>query len=180
MHGDLSDTVLMQHVAAGHQGAFRTLVLRHLARAHGIARRVLASSEDSEEVVQDAFCKVWAHAAGFDPERAAFTTWLYRIVTNLCLDRTRRKTPPHAAIEDVRHFVPTGDQGQDTSWSINQENERIRNALHKLPDRQRMAVVLCYFEELTNPEAARAMGIHQKALEGLLVRARKSLRQLLG
>jgi RNA polymerase sigma-70 factor (ECF subfamily) len=174
------DEEIMISVAHGNQTALRRLVDRHLRRAHGIAFRVLGNKQDAEEAVQDAFCKIWVNAAGFDPGRAAFKTWFTRILTNTCLDKLRARMPAAANIDPLEDSLSDGAQVQDAEIIQGQESRRVKNAMQSLPDRQRMAVTLCYFEEMTNPEAASAMGLHLKALEGLLVRARKHLRTMLG
>lgn len=168
----------MSRVAEGDAAAFRMLVERHLPRGHAIARRMLWSEIDAEDVLQEAFTKVWVNAARWRPERAAFSTWLYRIVVNTCLDAARRRRPEIGAEAIEETLVDTAPQGE-ARFGAEQNARRVRAAVQRLPARQRMAVTLCYFEEFTNPEAAAAMGIHVKALEGLLVRARRSLRQWL-
>ena len=103
-----SDEVLMASIATGDQLSFARLVERHLARTVGLATRLMGSRADGEEVAQEAFARVWSHAARWRPMggggNARFTTWLYRIVVNLAIDRKRR--PVHAAMDDV---APVGD-----------------------------------------------------------------------
>lgn len=177
---DLPDEERMSAVAQGNQGAFSALVSAYAGYAHAIALRFLGNRADAEEAVQEAFTKVWVHAARFDPAMARFKTWFTRILTNTCRDRIRRTNPAADNIEDWMDILPGSDTTQDATLSNTQECQRIRRAVQSLPDRQRMAVILCYFEDLTNPEAAAAMGVHIKALEGLLVRARKILKKELG
>lgn len=176
MQDAISDNALMERIAQADRGAFRLLVGRHLPKAHAIARRMLPSREDAEEAAQDAFGKVWVNAARFDPHKAAFGTWFYRILANTCLDMARRRPVAQTVLSE--EWPDTG-AAQDATMMEKQESTRIRAAVQALPVRQRMAVVLCYFEEMTNPEAAAAMDMHVKALEGLLVRARKTLRHTL-
>ncbi len=170
----------MLSTAEGNKAAFRQLLARHLPKAHAIARRVLKSEQDAEEAVQDAFGKVWVHAAHFDVEKAAFGTWFYRILIHACYDKLRREPPKHADIDEMAEVLADGEETIEARAMGSQESVQVRKAVQLLPDRQRMAVVLSYFEEMTNPEAAAAMGIHVKALEGLLVRARRTLREVLG
>lgn len=175
----IPDHPLMQRVAEGDKHAFRQLLQRHLPRAHAIARRNLTSVQDAEEAVQDAFSKLWVHAASFDPQKAQFSTWFYRIVVNSCYDMLRRRSPAAAPLEEMAEILPDERMNQEADLVESQQSAQLRHAVQSLPENQRMAVVLCYFEEMTNPEAAQAMGLHLKALEGLLVRARKKLRDLL-
>ena len=108
-----SDEALMAAIAAGDQVAFARLVERHLARTVGLATRLMGSRADGEEIAQEAFARVWSHAARWRPlgggGNARFTTWLYRIVMNLAIDRKRR--PSHAAMDDVDEPVDEADDG---------------------------------------------------------------------
>lgn len=172
----LPDTNLMQRIKAGDAQAFRLLVQRHLPKAHAIARRLLYVHHDAEEAAQDAFTKVWMHASRFDAAQASFGTWFYRILTRTCLDMLRKRPTPHADISDMQESLADTAESQESSLSAHEQSVRVRNAVLSLPEKQRLAVVLCYFEGMTNPEAAGIMQLHIKALEGLLVRARKQLR----
>ncbi|MFC7688962.1 sigma-70 family RNA polymerase sigma factor [Paeniroseomonas aquatica] len=91
--GELDDAALMARAGAGDRTAFNLLVGRHGTRALRLALRVLGDPAEAEEVAQEAFLRAWQAAAGFDPARARFTTWLHRIVVNLAIDRTRRRAP---------------------------------------------------------------------------------------
>ena len=167
-----SDEALMAMVADGDQRAFAQLVERHLPRAYAIARRVLSNQADAEDAAQEAFSKLWTHARDWQPARASFSTWFYRIMVNASLDLARR----HGA----RHELLDPQPELQSAYGQAREAEAIQQAVQRLPEQQRMAVVLCYFEEHSNPQAAELMGLHPKALEGLLVRARKQLRNWLG
>src|SRR6266481_183164 len=89
---EASDEDLMRRVAGGDERAFRLLARRYAARAVALARRVTGNDADAEEVVQEALLRVWTNAPRWRP-LAAFRTWFYRIVLNLCLSRQRRKVP---------------------------------------------------------------------------------------
>lgn len=172
----------MARVVDGDQRAFAQLVERHLPRAYAIARRVLSNQADAEDAAQEAFSKAWTHARDWQPARASFRTWFYRILINASLDLARRNgggrelTDSDSALAEL--FDPQADLDQAHGQA--QEAASIQHALQRLPDNQRMAVVLCYFEDHSNPQAAELMGLHIKALEGLLGRARKQLRNWLG
>ena len=170
---------LMARVAKGDSAAFNWLVRAHLPRAYSIARRVLNNQADAEEAAQDAFTKLWVHAADWKEGKAKFTTWLYRIVVNASIDLARKKKLPTTSDETVMAMQADGAASIEDRLMVEDEHEVLHSALESLTAQQRTAVSLCYFEELTNPEAAKVMGINIKALEGLLVRARKSLRGIL-
>jgi RNA polymerase sigma-70 factor (ECF subfamily) len=175
-----ADGELIKATAAGDTAAFRRLVDRHLTRAHAIAYRVLLNREDAEEAVQAAFTKAWTHAGRFDPARSAFSTWLYTIVTRTCVDRLRRTKPASQPIEDWSEHLADDAPDAETTVKARQEAAAVRDAVATLAPNQRAAVVLCYFEGFTNAEAASNLGLHIKAFEALLFRARQRLKDMLG
>lgn len=163
-------------IASGHgdHGAFAELMARHGAFSMSLAMRMMGNPQDAEEIVQEAFLRVWSAAGRWNPEGGArFTTWLYRVVMNLCLDRKRRH--PMLAMEDVEEPEDTGPNGLE-SCTRNQAHVLVLEALAVLPDRQRAAVSLCYFGEISYQEAAGILDISLSALESLLVRGRRGLR----
>jgi len=92
----------------------------------------------------------------------------------------RRSTPYQKDSEDAVEMMEDTEPLADQLISEQAESEKIKDAVQSLPEKQRIAIVLCYFEEMSNKEAAQIMEINIKALEGLLVRARKTLKGLLG
>jgi RNA polymerase sigma-70 factor (ECF subfamily) len=169
------DAELMQKIACGDNRAFEKLVQRHLPRSVRMAARITGSAAEAEDAVQEAFIRVWKHAAEWespDTAGAQFSTWFYRIVLNLCIDHKRKRT--FTPLEEISE----PDDGRDNAEMGLQRNEltkRVRGAVDTLPDRQRAAFVLCFYEERSNKEAATLLGVSIKALESLLVRARKAL-----
>ncbi len=174
--GDLSDEALVALVADGDRAAYAELVARHLDRTVTIAMRVTGSRAEAEDVAQEAFLRLWRDAGRFRPEVSRFGTWFYRIAMNLCLDRRRRR--PAAPLEAAGD---TADPAPDPEALIGDARQRtaVAQAVTALPERLRAAVTLTYDAGLSNAEAAAAMEIGVKALESLLVRARKTLRQSL-
>ena len=169
----------MARVATGDSVAFNALVRAQLPRAYAVARRVLLNPADAEEAAQDAFTKLWVHAADWKEGKAKFTTWFYRIVVNASLDMARKKKLPTTSDETVLSMQADDAASIEERLQVDDEHKALHAALGSLTAQQRAAVSLCYFEEMTNPEAAQVMGINIKALEGLLVRARKALRGIL-
>jgi len=173
------DAQLMQRIAEGDQRAFQALMRRHLGRTVRLAARVLGSSAAAEDVAQESFLRVWKHARQWeDPETAGarFSTWLYRIVVNLCIDEKRKRR--FSALDDIPEMPDTGP-GAERQMERQEQSARVRAALAELPERQRAAFVLCFYEEHSNKEAADILGVGVKAVESLLVRARKTLRDRL-
>jgi RNA polymerase sigma-70 factor (ECF subfamily) len=190
---DEPDDALMARAGRGDKAAFAVLVRRHLARATAVAQRILGNRSDAEEVVQEAFLRCWQKAPDWRPadapaagspaspgnanDRAQFATWLYRVLTNLCLDRRRRVQPVElAAADDIADSRADGF----AETARGEIGRRVAGAMAKLPDRQRAALALCYYEDLGNIEAAAALDITIGALESLLVRGRRALRESLG
>jgi len=173
---EADDQQLMSAVAEGNEQAFRTLALRHLAWALGLAGRLTGSPADAEDVVQEAMLRVWINAPRWRPA-AAFRTWFYRVVVNLALDWRRRR--PLAALEEAGDPV---DPNPDPQAALDQRQMalRVTAAIADLPERQRVALVLTYYEGLSNAEVARLLGASVGGIEGLLVRARRTLRLRLG
>jgi len=174
----LSDEALMQRVGRGSEDAYRVLVERHLARNLGFAARVLGDRAEGEEVMQEAFLKLWRGAPNWQPE-ARFTTWFYRVVMNLCIDRQRKRRARLVPIEDAGDPAD-GRQGAEADIHDRQMGRQIEGALAELPERQREAVSLCYLQGLSNREAADVLQVNIKALESLLTRGRAALKLRLG
>jgi RNA polymerase sigma-70 factor (ECF subfamily) len=172
---DDSDEALMARVAHGDEPAFRALARRHLPVMVGVARRILGNAADAEDVAQEAMLRVWVHAPRWQP-LALFRTWLTRVVVNLCLDRKRRA--PWVDLEAAGDIVdPTPDASEQAESS---ERERqVAHAIAKLPDRQRIAIVLTYNEGMSNGQVAEALGTSVSAVETLLVRGKQNLRRAL-
>lgn len=175
-YGEAVDADLVAWSAAGDRGAFDEIVARHGSYALRIAARLLGDSAAAEDVAQEAFVRAWTQARHFDPRRARFTTWLYRIVVNLCIDY-RRKARPEPLPEDFDPVDPA--IGADEAMEGNERRAALAEALKGLPVRQRAAMTLVYDEGLSGAEAARAMGLSAKAVERLLARARAYLRDRL-
>ncbi len=172
---DDSDEALMARVARGDEPAFRQLARRHLPAAVALARRVLGNAADAEDVAQEAMLRVWVNAPRWQP-LALFRTWFRRIVVNLCLDRKRRA--PWVELEAAGEIAdPAADAGEAIERS--ERDELVQAAIARLPERQRIAVVLTYNEGLSNAEVADALDTSVSAVETLLVRGKQNLRRAL-
>jgi RNA polymerase sigma-70 factor, ECF subfamily len=170
-----SDEDLMARVARGDEAAYRRLVRRHLPRTLGLARRITGNPADAEEVLQEALLRVWTTAPRWRPT-ASFRTWLYRVVVNLCLDRKRR--PAFAALEDAGDPV---DPAPDAVATLHRDetSRAVAEALAGLPERQRAALALTYYEGLGNAETAAVLETSVSSVESLLIRAKRALREKL-
>jgi RNA polymerase sigma-70 factor, ECF subfamily len=160
--------------------AFACLAQRHAGWALGFTERMLGSRHEAEDVVQTAFLRVWQGAAKWEPS-AKFSTWLYRVLYNLCMDQFRARgkaawQPLDDLIADT--VVSAAPSIEEHLWG-QQRDAQVRTALASLPASQRDAMVLRYYEELPQAEAAALMGVSEGALESLLSRARATLRTTL-
>lgn len=173
---DDPDEELLARVGRGDPAAVRALMARKLPRLLGLAGRMLGDQAEAEDVAQEAFLRAWKQAPNWRPGQARFDTWLHRVALNLCYDRLRRRreiaveTPPERPDEG-----PAPDRG----LQARDVGDRVAAAMRGLPDRQREAIVLCHYQELSNIEAAGLMGVSVEALESLLSRGRRALRSAL-
>lgn len=170
------DLPLLQRIAAGDGAACAALVDRHLGRTVALGWRMLGSQAEAEDVAQEVFLRAWQRAADWRAGSARFSTWLHRIAINLCLDRLRRRR--ELGLEAAGD-PPAENAHPGTGLQRQAVAERVHAALAELPERQRLAVLLCHFQELGNAEAAEVMEIGVEALESLLARGRRKLRELL-
>ncbi len=173
---DVSDDTLLQLYANGDQSAARSLTLRLAPRAYNQAYRMLGVQADAEDVAQDAMMRVWKIAPEWRMGEAKVTTWLYRVVANLCTDRLRKtRATSLDAIDEPMDPSPSAAADMQT----NARNDALQAALMELPARQREAVVLRHIEELPNPQIAERMEISVEAVESLTSRGKRALTQLL-
>lgn len=170
------DTELVARVGRGDRAAAQALMARHLPGMMALARRMLSGQVEAEDCVQEAFLRVWTHAARWKPGNAKFETWLYRVTLNQCYDRLRRRpTADLDAAANVADDAPAADQALESAAMA----AEVDVALQELPERQRAAILLCHYQERGNIEAAEILGISVEALESLLARGRRTLRMKL-
>lgn len=173
------DEALVPRVAAGDAAAFGILIERHMSRVIGLSMRTLNNRAEAEEVAQEAFTRLWQRAGDWRPAEQGggrFSTWFYRIAINLSLDRRRR--PRTEALDDA---IDPPDERPDafTGIAARETEAAVRQAVTALPERQRLALELCFFQGLSNEAAGAILDIGIGAVESLLVRARRGLRETL-
>jgi RNA polymerase sigma-70 factor, ECF subfamily len=173
LNGCDTDEDLLARIGRRDPAAVRAMVARKLPRLLALASRMLGDRVEAEDVAQETFLRVWREAPHWQYGRAPFDAWLYRVALNLCYDRLRQRREKCMAAPPDRV-----DPGPAPDYALDQrvDQQRIAAALQSLPERQREAVVLQYYQELSNIEAAGVMGISVEALESLLARARRNLR----
>lgn len=172
----MSDHELVELVAQRESAALAVLVRRHQDKVIGLALRFLGRRDAAEDICQDAFVRVFERAGTYKPT-AQFTTWLYRVVANMCWDRRRRAAREPASLDSPSSGLPTTNAVD--SLEQNETRDRIRRAVAQLPDRQRLALVLHRFQGLGHKEIAATTGWSVGAVESCLVRAYDALRKSL-
>ncbi|WP_300548461.1 RNA polymerase sigma factor [Roseovarius sp.] len=173
---DEPDEVLLVLFANGDASAARALTGRLTPRVMGHAYRLLGNHAEAEDVTQEAMLRLWNIASEWRQGEARVSTWLYRVVANLCIDRKRRAR--NVALDSI----PEPEDGRASVAETLQAKARaeaLQAALDQLPDRQRQAVVLRHIEGLANPEIAEIMEITTEAVESLTARGKRTLTAVL-
>jgi RNA polymerase sigma factor (sigma-70 family) len=169
-----SDDALMARVAARDTDALRLLADAHADLPWRIAYRMLADAAEAEDVAQEALLRLWQYAGRWQPGGPGVAAWLTRVATNACLDRLRRRRfVGHDAVPERADESPLADEAIEED----EVRQAVADCIEALPDRQRAAIVLTYYEERQNKMAADILAMQIKAFESLLLRARGSLRE---
>ncbi|MGL5009390.1 MAG: RNA polymerase sigma factor [Paracoccaceae bacterium] len=175
---------LMAGIAAGREVALAQLMAMLGRDVAVFAGRYLGNRADGEEIAQEVFLRVWRMAGRYDPARGRVTTWIYRIAVNLCIDRQRRnrfwRLFGREQAADWADVLP--DETPDATAVVagRQALAQVQAGIAALPERQRMAIMLTAVGGLNTAEVAQAMASSVGAVEQLLVRARRALRNDLG
>lgn len=172
-----SDEALVARAGRGDRLAASILIARHSPKVLSLCGRILFDRAGAEDAAQETFLKLWENAARWKPQGARLETWLHRVAANACFDRLR-KSKREAPEEDGGELID-GDPSADERLVAEDRRRAVERALAGLPDRQRMVVTLCHYQEMSNIEAAATMSISVEAVESLLSRARRSLKEQL-
>jgi len=172
------DYALLRRVAKREEAALEELFRRHRSRLYTLAYRLLRDHQEAEDALQEVFLKVYQHAASFTPV-ATVAAWLHRITANHCLNRLRGRQPVESLEEESA--APPADPGPSPLEVLQQADlaRRLEALLNALPENQRRALVLKQFGGLTYAEIGEVLGVSAQAVDGLIKRARQSLRQAL-
>jgi len=175
------DIVLLRRTAQGEESAYEELIKRYERAVFSTVHRYTGNPEDVEELAQEIFLKVWHNAAKFK-EHSSFSTWLYRITVNHCLNYKAKKInrTQHVSIEEM---IISGNIPDGLKTNPSHENDRrlaiIQQAIQNLPKRQRVVFILAQYEEKSHREIAEIMDISVSSVHSLIFRARVELQKKL-
>ncbi|HEX5479907.1 MAG TPA: sigma-70 family RNA polymerase sigma factor [Dehalococcoidia bacterium] len=175
--GAPEDALLLAAIQRGDELAVAALYDRYGGAAYGLAYRITGDGPSSEDVVQDAFVALWKQARRFDPQRGQVRSWLMTIVHHRAIDLVRRRSgrAERALPDGPDEFIGTRDRPEEIAeWTL--EAEAVRGAVRLLPEDQRRAVELAYFEGLTYVEIAESVGVPLGTVKSRLRLALEKLR----
>ena len=164
------ESELVARVCQGDRRAYADLVARHLPAVEVYARRILGDEYLAQDVAQDVMLVLWQRSDRFKPEMSRLTTWLHRIAHNRCIDLLRK--PGYKTLEDAHEAAAQPPNTHEMPGVAS-----IDGALGELPESQRTALVLTYYQNFTNREVALIMSSSVRAVESLLCRARGNLKK---
>lgn len=169
------DYALIRRVARGQEEALVELIRRHQSRLYYLALRLLKDPMEAEDALQEVFVKAFEAAARFEPQ-GTVAGWLSRITANHCLNRLRQRHPQDSL--DAEDAPAVADRGPSPLQAMEGQDlsRRLEGLLAALPENQRRALVLKRFGGLSYQEIGEEMGLSAQAVDGLLKRARRTLK----
>lgn len=176
-HDGENELVLMTRIAEGNTAAFQTVLDAHMLPVYRFAYSILKDVSAAEDVTQETCLKLLRYAHNWNPS-GKIRSWLFRIAHNLCIDEIRKRRP-HVDIDIFAGSI--ADNGNDVVTQLEESeiSKTIKEAMFKIPVRQRTALMLVHYSDHSNREAAETMGVSVDAVESLLSRGRKALKELL-
>ena len=171
----MDDLALMERVSQGDHAAFSILVEQYAPALERFAIRLLLQHQQAEEVVQETLMRAWQRAGDYDAKKSRLSTWLHQIAHNLCVDILRRRNRELPLANGAETAVTLPDT-TECPTATRETQDRVANAIARLSERHRTALVLTYYQSLPNREVAEIMGLSVRALESLLVRARQQIK----
>ena len=180
----VADELLVSKAQTGDLAAYGELISRHQDRVYNMALKILNSPEDARDASQDIFIRVFKSLSSFD-FRSSYTTWLYRVATNVCLDMLRKKN------KELHQTLPLGEQkafeihlkdvspGPEETCIEREKLKDLRKAINDLPEEHRVALVLHHYQGLSYKEVAEVLEIPENTVATRIHRAKKMLREVL-
>ena len=179
---EIDEKSLIERASSGDPEAFNRLMANHERRMYAVALRMCANREDAQDCLQEAMLRVYRAIGGFKGE-SSFSTWLYRITMNTCLDELRRrKNKQSASLDDLldEGWAPSDERGSPERHALRAEAARVlHQAIRELPDDMRAAVVLRDIQGCAYEEIARALDINVGTIKSRISRGREKLREKL-
>ena len=176
---------LMTRIGKGDEAAFEILVNRHQTSVLNLVYRFIGDRTQAKDLTQEVFIRIWQSAKSYEP-KAKFTTWIYRITSNLCLNElksARRKkwfsfnwSDEHGE-HTLEETLPDSAASAEDVLLEKERSRQISDVLQSLPENQRMAVILKRCDDLSYQEIAQVIGCSVSAVESLLVRAKRTLQE---
>lgn len=182
---DLSDEELVELAQEGSRPAFASLIARHKAAVFSMALRIVGNREDAEEAAQDAFVRAFRALDRFRQD-AKFSTWLYRITTNVCLTKARQSrldvTSIDASMDDDNDSaplqIPDQDDNPDELIERSEFKNRVRALISALPPKYSAALTLYHIQDLSYEEISQTLDLPIGTVKAHLFRARNALKKL--
>ena len=156
----IEEACLLARTGADDRDAFRLLYARYSASLFSLAVRIVGDTGEAEEMLQDAFVKIWRHASDYDPGKSRPFTWAVTILRRTCIDHLRRRvTAPMLLSADnaLAADPPSGETARQQA-EAGDDSARVLAALAQIPPAQRRALELALFSELTHAEIAERLG----------------------
>ncbi len=163
----------MAKAQQGDQAAFAQLVHRHVDALYSYALRLSRTSANAEDLVQESWLAAWSNASSFDPAKAKLTTWLHRILHNRFIDGVRKKTE---VLDAEAIDAALADGSLSESIVLEERLSALDRMVNQLPGEQRAALALRHFQGFGNEDISHILGVSVRAVESLLARARRTLR----
>jgi len=176
----VTDDKLMEQISSGQEAAFRLLVQRWESPLFGFLWRMTGSEDDARDLCQDTFVTVYSKSSEYKPE-GKFKSWLFRIAGNLVRSfLRRRKIIGWVSFDFAKHDRPANSDLPDADVGRGQQVQMLQVAVDRLPARQKQALILKRYQQMSQKEVAEVMQISEGAVESLLVRALSQLRKQIG
>lgn len=173
---NIDDVSLMTKIAEGDVQAFEMLVDKYADTLYAFSWRLCMEKTTAEDLTQDVFLKIWKNSEKWKPS-AKLSTWLYQVTYHTYVDKKRRKRSEVS--DDVLRDFPDRRENPEEAVIKADTSLRVVHAINSLPESQKEALVLCYYQGLSSKEAAIVMETSSGAVESLLFRARKTLKKKL-
>ena len=181
----IEDEKLMEETAQGDEYAFELLVKRHQSRILNLIFRFIGNRTQAGDLAQEVFIRVWQAAPRYKPQ-AKFTTWIYRVATNLCLNELKSSSRRKLLFSEIPADAgrTSNEEGTVTPSAedillAEERSRQISHTLQNLPENQRMALILKRYDNLSYHEIANIMDCSVSSVESLLVRAKRNLQEKL-